>query len=357
MKRNVISKLALAGLAAVTLTSIQGCEQQTEHRPRPELQVNTVTLAQPIVSQYRSFNGQVVPAELTPLSFRLDGEISGILVQEGDRVKKGEVVAILDDSKQKQTLFDAQAKMELALKQFQRGKDLFSNKMISKAEHDELTANFKLAQANLGLAKSQIEYTRLRSPAAGTVAGVDKKRFENTSPGESVLSIYQDDQVYVRISLSDSVIAMLNPNRNAKKYQPSATFSGHEGSYTLNYLEHTSELHPQSQTYEFWLSMPQVEPEILPGTSVNVTVDMVAAGLSTVQGFEVPMTAIDSGLERKEFFVWKLQEGVATRAPVEVEQINSEGAVVASGVQSGDVLINSNLRKLREGMAVQGAQQ
>ncbi|NMU82045.1 biotin/lipoyl-binding protein, partial [Vibrio parahaemolyticus] len=90
--------------------------------------------------QYRVFKGQVVAAEQTPIAFRTSGEILQVLVRAGDRVKQGQLLVKLDDSKQKQVLEDTKAKHALALKQHERGKELFERAMISQAELDELMA-------------------------------------------------------------------------------------------------------------------------------------------------------------------------------------------------------------------------
>ncbi|MEH0664967.1 efflux RND transporter periplasmic adaptor subunit [Vibrio scophthalmi] len=347
------SHLSLLVMAA-SLTA--ACSPDNAHRPRHDLLVETYEVNHSVESQFRNFNGQVMPAELTPLSFRLDGEISAMLVKEGDSVTKGQVVALLDDSKAKQALIDAQVRYELALKQQKRGENLRQENMISSAELDQLSANLQLAQANLGLAKAQMHYTRLKAPFDGVIASVEKKKFENATPGESVVSLYQSDNVYVKIEVSDSVLAMLNPTVNAKQYQPVATFSGLSGSYPMRYLEHTSELHPQTQTYQLWLSMPALDQRLLPGTSAKISVDLVKAGLSQINAYQVPMTAIDAGRDQQAFYVWKLEDGKAHRYAINVDQITGQGALVASGIEQGDVLINSNLRKLREGMDISGAQ-
>ncbi|OAJ94232.1 efflux RND transporter periplasmic adaptor subunit [Vibrio bivalvicida] len=343
-------------LTILSVLLLSACTPETAHRDANPLIVDTFNVEAASQSQFRNFNGQVMPAELTPLAFRLDGEIASILVKEGDNVTKGQAIALLDNSKAKQQLNDAQAKYELALKQVKRGQELRKSKMISSAELDELTANFQLAQANLGSAKATMKYMRLRAPFDGVISSVDKKKFENISPGEQVISLYQASQVYVKIEVSDSVLALLNPQTNAQDYQPMATFSGHSGSYPISYYEHTSELHPQSQTYELWLKMPQVEQPILPGTSAKVSVDLVKAGLDTFKAYQLPMTAIDPGRQPQDFYVWKHEQGEAHRYPVIVDQITGNGALVGTGVEKGDVLINSNLRKLRDGMKIKGAE-
>ncbi len=204
-----------------------------------------------------------------------------------------------------------------------------------------------------GKATNQLNYTRLFAPFSGKVSDVFKQRFERVAAGEPVLNLYQNDLVYVRIELSDNVLAQVNPNSKNMSYKPRATFSGLTDSYPLDYLEHTSEPNSETQTYEMYLTMPQPEKEILPGTSVSVMVDMVEAGISSIDGYNVPMTALQAGNDSYEFSVWKVNGNEVTKVPVDITQINGEGAIVSSGVSQGDVLVNSNLRKLREGKYVE----
>ena len=99
--------------------------------------------------------------------------------------------------------------------------------MLSQSEHDQLIANYKLASANLASAERKLSYTKLLAPFAGTVSNVDKQRFENATPGETLLSLYQNDKVYVRIQVSDSILASISPNMRSNSYGPKATFGGH----------------------------------------------------------------------------------------------------------------------------------
>ncbi|WP_112479113.1 efflux RND transporter periplasmic adaptor subunit [Vibrio variabilis] len=345
MKKSMIA----IGLVSLALT---GCYSDITVRERAPLMVESIEVSKPVEQQYREFKGQVVTAEQTKLSFRIQGEIAHLLVKPGQSVKKGQVVAKLDDEKLQQQYRDALAQYELATKQLRRGTELYARDMISNSELDELTSNRQLAKAQYQNIQHQIQYTSLKAPFSGVVAEVSKERFENVGLGETVVSIYQDDKVYVKISLSDHILASITPQAQRNAYQPRAFFSGVEDSFTMTYLEHSSEPDAQSRAYELWLQMPQPKTKILPGTSVSVHVDMVAAGLSTIQGYQLPMTVLEAGVEPQEFFVWKHEGGVAMKTPVRVDQVNSFGVIVDSGVAQGDVLISSSLRKLRDGEAV-----
>lgn len=331
------------------------CSPNIDHREKPALVVDTITIAPPIETMLRTFNGQVVPADLTPLAFRLEGEIVDVAVREGDEVKKGQVLARLDNTRLKQAVNDAQARLDLVSRQLARGEELLSRNMISSSELEELSANYTLVVANAKLAEVRLGYTQLISPITGIVSQVAKQDFERVDAGETVLSLYQSQDVYVEISVSDSVLTRLKPLLINEKYRPKALFSDRKEAFSLTYLEHTSELNAQSQTYQFWMKMRQVKPRILPGTNVQVTVDMVKSGLTLPQGFQLPLTAIDSTSVHGQFSVWKVEQGKAVSTPVEVGIVNTDGVIVVNGVREGDVIINSNLRKLRANMVLEGA--
>lgn len=107
-------------LSAITLAVLTGCDSQPQSFNEPPLYVSTVSVDAPVKSQYRTFKGQVVPAEQTPIAFRRAGEIQHVLVNAGDLVKQGQMIAKLDDSKEKQVMNDAQAQYNLAIRQLKR---------------------------------------------------------------------------------------------------------------------------------------------------------------------------------------------------------------------------------------------
>ncbi|MDD1779850.1 efflux RND transporter periplasmic adaptor subunit [Enterovibrio sp. ZSDZ35] len=347
MNHNVLS----AAIGAILLLS--GCQQEDATVQETPLYVSTVAVDAPVKNQFRIFKGQVVAAEQTPIAFRSSGEVIEVLVKAGDKVEKGDVLARLDEKAATQTLNDAKAQHQLAVKQLKRGRELFGKAMISRAELDGLIANQALTKAQNELAKNQLKYTRLVAPFSGTVSDVFKERFERVQPGEAVVNLYQDDKVYVQIELSDNVLAMITPNGQAVRYQPWVTFSGFDGRHQMTYLEHSNEPNMSTGSYELWLSMNQISPAILPGTTATVAVDMVEAGIQAVDGYQVPMTVLQAGERKGQFYVWKLVGDEVSRVTVTVAEVNGNGAVIATGISEGDVLVNSNLRKLREGKQVQ----
>ncbi|WP_407333903.1 efflux RND transporter periplasmic adaptor subunit [Enterovibrio sp. 27052020O] len=351
MKKRILT----AAIASVLL--LVGCSEDNANVVVEQpLYVSTVAIDAPVKNQFRVFKGQVVPAEQTPIAFRTTGEIRDVLVKAGDKVTAGQLIAQLDDNSVQQALNDTRAQYSLASKQWERSKDLFKRAMISQAELDELSANRQLAKAQYELAKNQLAYTQLKAPFSGTVSDVFKERFERVQAGEPVVNLYQDDKVYVQIELSDNVLAMITPTGRSVSYRPMVSFSGVNAEHQMHYLEHTNEPSQQTGAYAMWLERDQIDPPILPGTTATVAVDMVEAGITAVDGYQVPMTALQAGNEQGRFYVWKLNDDQVNRVEVVVSKVNGDGAIIASGIVEGDVLVNSNLRKLREGKQVDTAE-
>lgn len=345
MKMNMLS-------AAVSALLIAGCQQQSTTVTTPPFYVSTVIVAAPVDTQQRTFKGQVMAAEQTPLAFRSGGEVTLVHVKAGDNVKKGDLLAQLDDKAVKQTLLDAQGQYDMASNQLRRGQELFSNAMISQMELDELAANHALADAQYQQAKNQLSYTRLVAPFSGTISIVAKERFERVQPGESVVSLYKDDKVHVKFELSDNALATLTPQDQQVHYQPWVSFAGLDGRYRMTHLEHSVEPNAATGSYEMWFEMAQPSITILPGTTATVKVDLADAGLRILEGHQVPMTVLQPGETKGHFNVWKLRDNTAKRIGAEVIEINGDGAVIIADLEQGDRLINSNLRQLREGKHV-----
>lgn len=343
----MIKAIAKVSGMSLLLMLLSACQPTQQTETKPPLIVSSYTVAEPQAEQFRNFKGAVIPADLTPLSFRIEGELTKILVKAGQRVKKGQLLAELDSSQLKQQVIDAKAQYELANKQYQRGLSLSKNKMISVSELDQLTASKRIAEVSYQSAKNRLNYSQLKAPFNGYISEVPKKSFESVNPGEMILSIYRDDVVQVRIGVSDVVLAMINPAAKAKQFDINTSFSGEKRSFKIKYLEHTSEPIEGGNAFEIILEMAQITPNILPGSTANLDVDMSKVGLGSIQGFQIPMTAIDAGERHGQFIVWKYLDGKAIKTPIEVMHINKHGVVVFKGLRSGDQIINSNLKKLR----------
>jgi RND family efflux transporter MFP subunit len=339
----------LLGLFSVCL--LAACEQ-ARVSPQPRLTVEVYEVGRAIVKRERSFNGRVVPADLTRVSFRIPGKIDHLAVQAGQRVGQGQILAQIEDSIQSQVLVSARARYQLSRRQLERAENLHKRDALTSAQRDQLQAGFRLAEANLKLAEAGLSYTLVKAPFDGTVAQVNKELYEAVAAGETVVTVYRNDRTDVLINIPDILPAKSHQARDIRTLQVRAVFSGSPDVYTMRYLKRSAARSPKTQAFQFWITMATPKITFPPGLPVTITTDLQEAGFSTETGLVLPLTALEAAAQEEAFRVWRYEDGIVNPQPVEVGRITQQGALIRSGLQAGDLIVTSGLSRLSAGQAV-----
>jgi HlyD family secretion protein len=163
------------------------------------------------ITQIVSASGKIQPEVEVKISANISAEIINMFVKEGDIVRRGQLLVILDSTKYKvavdrakSTKKSREASLQKAESEFKRTTDLYKQNLTSQAELENAEANLKLAESQLDQAKADVSQaiddlskTRLYSPLAGTVTLVNKE------VGEIALgSMFQSDVIMVVSDLS-----------------------------------------------------------------------------------------------------------------------------------------------------------
>lgn len=342
------ARALLLPAGALLLTA---CEQASAPTQPPHV-VDIYEVGRAVMQRERTFLGRVVPADLTRISFRIPGKIDHLAVQAGQRVVKGQLLAQIEDSIQRQVLADASAQYKLSQRQLERAENLHQRGSLSAAQRDQLRAGFRLAEANLKLAEAGLSYTRVVAPFDGTVAAVDKELYEAVEAGETVATVYRNDRTDVLIDIPDILPAMVHQAKDITAVEVKAAFSGSPEVYSMRYLKNSTARHPGSQAFQFWITMPAPAVPFPPGLPVTITSDMEAAGFTTESGLLVPLTALAAAERKGEFRVWRYEGGTVNPVTVEVSRITDRGALVNGGLQAGDLIVTTGLSRLRAGQSV-----
>jgi membrane fusion protein, multidrug efflux system len=190
-----------------SLLILAGCENREAGReqagppPRPvevaAVEINTM-------SETVNLVGSLAAAESTEIRSEIAGRIEEIRFQEGDQVRRGQILFRLDDREMRAQLVEARARMNLARQELNRANELLSERFISQAEFDRLQADFDRAEAETERLNARIEKTEIRAPFSGRVGA------RGVSPG----SVISTDTVLTRIDdLSQLKIEFMVPER------------------------------------------------------------------------------------------------------------------------------------------------
>ena len=335
-------------LAGLTLG---GCGKQPEPPKEPPVRpVKTLVVHGGNKQGIREFPARVDSLQKADVSFRVAGKIKEILVTEGESVKKGQLLARLDDSDYRVVLNDRQATYQRAKKDFERAKQLVKKGHISRADYDKLEAAFKSAQAALKAAQLELSYTRLEAPFAGTLAKRYVQQFEEVQAKQPVFALSDTSSLKLIFDVPENIIRSLKDSDEAKVF---ATFdTASKRRFELKFLEASTRADPQTQTFQLTFTMPRPKGlNILPGMTATVIVDLSDLEDKT-QGRLIPLTAVtaDAALEP---IVWVVDDKDRVHArKVTLGQLRGADVQVLAGVEDGMRVVTAGTPYLAEGMAV-----
>lgn len=136
----------------------------------------------------------------------IGGRVIKIAVKEGDKVKKGDVLAELDHRVAEAQLQRAQAKADLTARELRRVSELVSERGLAPKELDTAKANADSAEADLKLAKVADENTTIRSPVDGVVVQKSTEEGNIVEPGQTVVTVVDIDNAWVSANIEETSV-------------------------------------------------------------------------------------------------------------------------------------------------------
>jgi RND family efflux transporter MFP subunit len=344
-------------LALVTI--LVGCGEAPEQVLTPSARpVKSIVVEAPQGGGVRNFPGRIESANRADLAFRVGGKIAELVVQEGARVEREQVLARLDETDFRITLKDRRATYDRASKDFERGKELVAKGAISRRDFDAVDANFKTAAAALEQATQNLDYTYIRAPFAGEVSERHADVFEEVAAGQKVYSVIDRDALEVQIDVPEDIILALPSKARTGETEPDievwASFDAAPGrQFDLRFKEVSTRADAQTQTFQVTFSLPRPKDvTVLPGMTASVAVDLSKV-VKEQAVYYLPLSAVvgDNHLAARVWIVNEEQMTVHER-PVKVGRMVGSRIEVTEGLEPGLRVITAGAAYLSEDMEV-----
>lgn len=339
-------------LFALSACSNEPDSTQAETPLRP---VKTLTIAPPNQNQWRELPGVVDSARKAELNFRISGKLSKMLVNEGDEVEEGQLLAQLDETELKIQLNSRQAEYSQVHADYTRAQSLVKKGVISRSDYNKLQAQDVTAKSNLKTAQQNLKYASLRAPFSGQVAKRHVENFEEVSGSQSIFSLQDPKTLTIKIAVPESMII-----RSQRGDTPtlSAEFDAIPGKrFPLEIKEAATQADPETNTFEVTLSMPDTEGHnILPGMSVTVRGERKISDIDPES--KLVYVPAQSVLEDTDghfvFTVIPVEKGIGKieRRAVTTGELSGLGLEITSGLEVGTHIVIAGMSKMYPGMDV-----
>ncbi len=139
-----------------------------------------------------------------PVTARVAGEVVELIVEEGDRVERGQILARLDGQRVRLEMLAAKANLERAQKEYQRNDDLHERALISSSTFEGLKFDLASLQASYDLKKLNYDYSNIRAPISGVVSSRNIKSGENLAAGQVAFRITETKELVAYLQIPQS---------------------------------------------------------------------------------------------------------------------------------------------------------
>lgn len=349
---------ALRVAAALSLAlSVAACreEQQAEQIIRP---VKAIVVQEHSGDAVRSFSGDMRARIESTLGFRVPGKIVERLVNIGDEVKVGQVIARLDDkdlilseSSAKAAVQSAKSRLAVAKDALARAEKLQPKGYTPEAVVDQRKLETDAAQAALEAAGAQARqagnstgYAELKADRAGIVTRVQAEAGQVVAAGTPVIALAEAGEIEVAFSVPEQDVTHLAIGQEAE-----LDFWADGDIKTRGKIrEIARQADPGSRTYAVRIAIPNPPAASRLGMTVTAMLKLRAGA----PHISVPLAALTQINGRSAVYIADRNSSTVTSRQVETGGVNAESVKVVSGLKSGEVVVTGGIQFLSDGMQV-----
>lgn len=335
-------------LLALTLTACTEKEEQKQDVAPVAVKTMTVGTTATASTGYR-YSGVVEEETARALSFSTGGNIQQLTVKVGDRVSRGQLIAVVDGTTAHNTLDMARATLTQAQDAYNRMKLLHDRGSLPDIKWVEAESQLSQAVSAEKIAQKGVTDCRLYAPADGVVSEKYVEVGQNAAPGAPIVKVVSTSRLDVRVSVPEGEMASIKQGQSASIVVPALG----NRRYTGHVVEKSVVADPLSRSYNIKVRVDVIDRDLLPGMVTQVSIEngkmeKMKDGNNAAQGIVIPSRLLQLD-DNNTYFVWLDINGKAVRRTVAVGDFAADGVIITSGLQSGDKVITEGQQKVCTG--------
>ena len=286
--------------------------------------------------------GSLIPDEEVELAFEASGKVVGIFFKEGARVKKGELLAKINDRPLQAQLLKLQAQKKLTEENEFRQRQLLDRDAISRESYDQVATELQELEADILLMLAHISETELRAPFDGVVGLrlVSEGAYATTQT--KIVQLVKISPLKIEFSIPERYAGEVTPG-----YPITFVIDGIQKSFTAEVYAVAPKVDIDTRTIVARAYYPNKNEELKPGRFASVR-----ALLSKIDNtISVPTEAIIPEMEGEKVFI--IKNGKAKEVKVTLGLRTESHVQIQKGLSFGDTLLTTAILQLRQGIPVQ----
>ncbi len=331
--------------AIVVALVISGCSGRADNQNDTAIKVEVEQAMAADASQVFAYSGTIEESETIPLSFSSVGTVSKVFVSEGSAVKKGQLLATLDNTTYRNAYAMAHATEQQAEDAYNRLTPMHKNGNLSDVKYVEVETGLRQAKAAAAIAKKNLDDCNLYATTDGFVGKRSIDPGMAGVPNLASITLVKIAKVYARVSVPENEISVVK-KRNKAVIKIGALGS-QEYSGMVDEIGVVADL--LAHTYRIKIGIANKNYEIKPGMICNVTIETVGPH----HGLVVPSRAVLVDETGRNFLYVVSSHNKATRKYVATGSLLNNGIEIIEGLQANEAVVVAGQHKLVDNASVQ----
>lgn len=332
-------------LGLLTILVVCSCGEKKESGAKAPLRVKTQIVSPALSDDAQTYVGIVEEREATAVSFTSMGIVKRVLVNEGQAVGRGQLIAEMDDTQARNLLIGAEAAMNQANDALERYKMLHDNGSLPEVQWVEIQSKVAQAKSQYEVAKKNLEDCRLTAPVSGIIGKKQVGAGETAMPSQAVVTILDISSVKIKVAVPEAEISGITASTPStiKVEAAQTTVSGGR-------IEKGVQADALTHTYDVRINVQNGNRKLLPGMVASVHFNgqsIMSNGHSLI-----PVTAVQKKSDGT-LFVWTVaKDSTAHRTTISTGVTSGNHITITNGIEKGQCIVTEGFQKLSEGTKI-----
>jgi RND family efflux transporter MFP subunit len=299
-------------------------------------------------THYLELQGSVTTKDLLVIYPEYSGILTDVYVTDGDKVRKGQVLARIDDGGLSQQLAQLKIQAELSKTTFERQQRLWDQKIGSEMQYLQAKSNYESQAQAIAQLEQQVAKTVVTAPFSGTIDDVMSEQGSVVMPGQTpLMRIVSLDNMYIVTDVPEKYIA--NIKRNKKVLVDFPILNKQMESKIRQVGDF---IDPNNRTFKVEISVPDNDSSIKP----NLTAKLNINDYTNPEALLIPQSVISENASGEQYiYIVKDKQGedaVAEKITIETGLTQGDVIEVLNGLESGTEIILEGARSVNDGQKV-----
>lgn len=341
----IIVTVALIGAIAYTLYSnkTEMNKKATMVEEAFAIPVQTATVSSKIISQGLIATGEFKGWEEVKLVAESQGSIQYLRVEEGQKIKKGQIIAKVDAVSLNSQLSSSRTAYAKAEKDVARYERLEKVGAVSQSALEDARVQLKNAQANIAQIQQQLGFTVIRSPINGVVNSLMVEETSFVMPGNEIAEIVQIDRLKIEVNIAEDNLAKIKKGQLVTiktDVFPLTTFEGNVSNISVKA--------DASRKFKITIEVKNTEDDLRAGLFAEVNFSSLKTNEQKAN--MIPREAIVGSLQNPSVYV--IENDQAQLKKIETGAVIDGNVIVLSGLNNGEQVVTKGIINLKNNTLV-----